>query len=304
MNRYTDVELTYSATARCRCGAGLAYPSDRGARERESWVCSRVLRDGAPEGEHDSYPFAFYEAKSERTPSANGATTRPAEAPRAVDPALALRVAQARAARFGYELVLPGDPRREAVVYGLAAVHKLTGDGWDIDHARENVCVTLPGLGSVALGLLAAIPVVGPLLAAAAGTVERPQVYLSPAAVRDGNVLLGTIRHEEGHVGQIRAGGLAWCVAYGVIDEARAGAEAPCYGADLAVRAALGESPRRLYDAALESLRAYGLGDDIALAEQLVRSTCAALEAGADPGGIGADVLADLAAARVTAVPS
>lgn len=221
-----------------------------------------------------------------------------------VDPALALRAARARAERFGYELVMPGDPRREAVVYGLAAVHKLTGDGWDVDHAREHVCVTLPGLGSAALGLIAAIPYVGPLLAAAGASVERPQVYLSPAAVRDGNVLAGTIRHEEGHVGQIRAGGLPWCLAYGLVAEARAAAEAPCYGSGLIVRAALGESPRRLYDAALASLRAYGLGDDLVLAEQLVRSTCAALEAGADPGGIGADMLADLDAARTTAVPA
>lgn len=218
-----------------------------------------------------------------------------------VNPTVAPQIARARAARYGYELVMPGDPRREAVVYGLAAVHALTGDGWDVDHARERVCVTLPGLGSVALGLLAAIPVVGPLFAAAGASVERPQVYLSPAALRDGNVLLGALRHEEGHVGQIRANGLPWCLAYGIIDEARAGAEAPCYGAELAVRAAFGESPRRLYDAALESLRAYGLGDDLALAEQLVRSTCAALEAGADPGGMGAEMLAELE--RVTAVP-
>ena len=206
----------------------------------------------------------------------------------------ALRVARARADRYGYQLVLPGDPRREAVLYGLAAVHALTGSGWSLDHARERVCVTLPGAGSAALGLLATVPGVGPLLAAAGARVERPQVYLSPAALRDGAVLLGTIRHEEGHVGQIRVGGLPWCVAYGVVNEVRAGAEAPCYGADLAVRAALGESPRRLYDGALESLRAYGLGDDIALAEALLRSTLVGLEEGADPGGIGAEMLAEI----------
>ncbi len=219
-----------------------------------------------------------------------------------VDPATALRIAHARAERFGYELVLPGDPRRDAVIYGLAAVHALSGSGWSLDHARERVCVTLPGLGSVALALLAAVPYVGPLLAAAGATVERPQVYLSPAALSDGPVLLGTIRHEEGHVGQIRVGGLPWCLAYGIVGEARAGAEAPCYGADLIVRAKLGESPPRLYDGALESLRAYGLGDDLALAEQLLRSTLAGLEAGADPGGIGAEMADELA--RLTAVPS
>lgn len=86
MNRFSDAELIYSATARCQCGAGLAYPSDRNVRGRESWVCSRVLRDGEAESGHDSYPFAFYEAKSELTPSAHGATTRPPDAPRAAPP--------------------------------------------------------------------------------------------------------------------------------------------------------------------------------------------------------------------------
>ena len=81
MTLYADAELTYSATARCHCGAGLAYPGNHdAAMALRAWVCSRVLRDGAAEEEHDRFPFAFYEAKSERTPSANGATTRPADA--------------------------------------------------------------------------------------------------------------------------------------------------------------------------------------------------------------------------------
>lgn len=79
----TAEALTYSASTRCRCGAGLAYPADRAQRSRESWVCSRVLLDNAPQAEHDSFPFAFYELKSEHTVSAYGATTRPPEAPRA-----------------------------------------------------------------------------------------------------------------------------------------------------------------------------------------------------------------------------
>lgn len=87
MDRYTDDALTYSAHARCRCGAGLAYPADRDARGRESWVCSLVLRDGVAEEGHDSFPFAFYEVKSEHTPSAHGASTRPADAAPARRPA-------------------------------------------------------------------------------------------------------------------------------------------------------------------------------------------------------------------------
>lgn len=71
--------MIYSATARCPCGAGLAYES--GA---DSWDCSDILTGRAiPSGQPGSkkhtvrLPFAFYEVKSENQPSANGATTRP-----------------------------------------------------------------------------------------------------------------------------------------------------------------------------------------------------------------------------------
>lgn len=220
-----------------------------------------------------------------------------------IAPDVALRIARARAERHGYELVLPGDPRREAVLYGLAAAHALTGSGWDLAYAREHVGVALPGVGSAALGLLAAIPYVGPLLAGAAATVERPQVYLSPVALRDGAVLLVQILHEEGHVGDIRRGGPLWCLCYGAIGEVRAGAEAPCYVADLAVRARLGEDPRALHDGALAALRGYGLGPGgEALAAGVLRSGLESVLAGGDPGGLGAEVSAELE--RVTAVPS
>ena len=73
--------LVYAATARCQCGAGLAYLPGSGAR---AWDCSAILLDEAipkdQEGSvrHDDiYPFAFYEIKSEIQPSARGATTRP-----------------------------------------------------------------------------------------------------------------------------------------------------------------------------------------------------------------------------------
>lgn len=75
--------LVYAATARCPCGAGLAYQA--GADPfTGAWDCSAILTGTAiPSGqlgsvEHTAVlPFVFYEIKSERQPSAHGATTRP-----------------------------------------------------------------------------------------------------------------------------------------------------------------------------------------------------------------------------------
>lgn len=80
-------ELIYAATTRCPCGAGLAYKSDAEPfGETAVWDCSAILLgDAIPSGmpgsvEHtDLLPFAFYEIKSEQQPSAEGATTRPAD---------------------------------------------------------------------------------------------------------------------------------------------------------------------------------------------------------------------------------
>lgn len=78
----TDAELIYAAGARCPCGAGLAYAKGIGAHGY--WDCSDILTGRAvPKGQDgakqhcDHYPFVFYEIKSERQPSAGGATTRP-----------------------------------------------------------------------------------------------------------------------------------------------------------------------------------------------------------------------------------
>lgn len=210
-----------------------------------------------------------------------------------IAPDLALRVARRRAAAHGYELVEPDDARRLAVVYGLAAAHKLTGSGWDLDHARENVCVTLPGLGPAA-DLLAKVPVVGGVLGAVASSLRRPTVFLSPSAVRDGAALLGVVWHEEGHVGDIRTGSLPWCVAYGVVAEVRA-TEGRCYGCDMAARVRYGGAA--VDDAvadALRALEAYGLGDDFPLARGMVLSSAAALRRGGDPGGVLAEMAAEL----------
>lgn len=76
--------LVYAAMARCACGAGLAYdPYGESGGPRGYWDCSDILLDrAAAKGEpgavqhSDRFPFTFYEIKSERQPSANGATTR------------------------------------------------------------------------------------------------------------------------------------------------------------------------------------------------------------------------------------
>lgn len=103
-------DLNYAEKARCMCGAGMAYV-ERLARDdhrMRSWFCSAILRGEvtvakqadtcakqadtcrAPllegrsvdenENEHRSYPFAFYEIRSEKQPGAG--TTRPEGEPR------------------------------------------------------------------------------------------------------------------------------------------------------------------------------------------------------------------------------
>lgn len=84
LGKFRDRDLVYAAGARCKCGAGLAYPhgagigSFRGRRLPGEWDCSAVLKgETPPTNEHPTFPFAFYEIKSECQPSAAGATTRP-----------------------------------------------------------------------------------------------------------------------------------------------------------------------------------------------------------------------------------
>lgn len=77
-----DSELIYAATARCPCGAGLAYAT--GIGPHGFWDCSDILTGraaatGQPESKPHCarYPFAFWSITSESQPSAHGATTRP-----------------------------------------------------------------------------------------------------------------------------------------------------------------------------------------------------------------------------------
>lgn len=84
--------LIYAAYSRCPCGFGMAYdPASEGDgvfRGPSKWECSGILLGTGDKSVAHQHvlPFAFYEIKSERQPSANGATTRiptaPAEAPK------------------------------------------------------------------------------------------------------------------------------------------------------------------------------------------------------------------------------
>lgn len=68
-------KLTFSLSARCICGAGLAY----GGKHPTAWDCSDILTGVAiPSGQpgavqhSDRYPFTFWEIKPER----DGISTR------------------------------------------------------------------------------------------------------------------------------------------------------------------------------------------------------------------------------------
>jgi hypothetical protein len=210
---------------------------------------------------------------------------------------VATRAAERLCREASVALIPPGDPRREAVVLGLAAYHALRGTGWDLAYAREHVSVTLPGAGA-ALDVLAKVPVIGGVLVAAVGSSASPGIYLARGAYRDGWTLLGVVSHELAHVGQLRRGGPLWCVAYGVVPEVVAGAESTCYVASVAHEVlGGGRDPGEACTGALGALGAYGLdGNAIALAEGILTSARASLRRGVDPGGIVADSLAALAA--------
>lgn len=78
LQKYEPHHLHYSASACCRCGAGLAYPADLNIDG--SWICSSILLGTAdPALQHDDYPFMFYSIKSESQVTQNYKTTRPPE---------------------------------------------------------------------------------------------------------------------------------------------------------------------------------------------------------------------------------
>lgn len=203
-------------------------------------------------------------------------------------------------AKRNVALVYPGSAARTALIYAIAAAHALGLGGWDVDHARQNVTITMPAVGLPLAGLLAALPLVGPLLSAVADAQRQTTIYLSPSAASDPVMLLAVVAHEIGHADQIAAGGLAWCAAYGLVPEVRAGAESPCYGQDVAVMHALhaddGDvTPALLCNMAMESLRGYGLdAEGMALAHGVLSVVERTLAHGGELGGPSHDVLVAL----------
>jgi hypothetical protein len=87
--------LIFAATARCDCGAGLAYdPASEGKPDLpfkgpSAWECGDILLFETLSADKQAavkaavhtpaLPFVFYEIKSENQPSASGRTTRPVE---------------------------------------------------------------------------------------------------------------------------------------------------------------------------------------------------------------------------------
>ena len=198
----------------------------------------------------------------------------------------------------GVTLLPPDHALRDVIVAGVALASRLGGrSAWSRDHVAQYVSVTLPGAGP-ALAALAAVPVVGPILAAAVAAVgaDRTVISLSPAVWSDPLRLLETVRHELGHAGQIARGGLPWCIAYLVGAEDRAAEDATCYPASIAVRVRLGgESTAAAAESAMRSLQGYGLdADALALAAGIIASARATLDAGEDLGGVVMEVVAAL----------
>lgn len=76
---FTDSGLLYAATARCQCGAGLAYPLDHDrALKLRAWVCSAVLKGSATGDDHESFPWAFFKVREETSiNNMGGHSTRP-----------------------------------------------------------------------------------------------------------------------------------------------------------------------------------------------------------------------------------
>lgn len=203
-----------------------------------------------------------------------------------------LRAVEVACEEANVALVLPGDNRREPVLYALAAANAATGRGWSLQHARDNVSVTLPGVPAV-IDLLAGVPYVGPILAGLSSQLRRTTIYFSPAAMRDPWALWSTFKHESGHVGSIKQGQLPWCVLYGVLPIVTAAAEAPCYGLDMAIRHRFQGVPvAQVESDALASLANYGA--DEPLYRGIIASHARMLGEGADPGGIIAETEREL----------
>ena len=208
----------------------------------------------------------------------------------------------------GVTLLPPDHPLRPVIVHAVAAASAIGGGGaWDSAHVRDRVSVTLPGAG-LGLDAMRALPPlagwpIGRLLAGigeVAGLGRDAVVSIATETWADPVGLLATVQHELGHVGSIRAGGLPWCLLLLLSSEVRAAAEAPCYGASMAVLHRIGGwSTAAAAEGAMRSLAGYGLdADGLALAAEMIAQHRATLDAGEDLGGVVAEVVSALAAVR------
>lgn len=216
----------------------------------------------------------------------------------ALTAAIAMAMAIAECEAQDVELVQPNDPRRTLVLDALEVVNTITGKGWSRAVAEQNITVTLPGVGP-GVDLLRQIPYAGELLATIAEKSRHPMIFLSPAAVADGLELAGTLAHELfGHVPQIRAGGLGWCLAYLISSEARGVGEANAYGLTMAALVLLGGStPADAKANVLSRLTGYGLdAPSLTIADEVLASWEASLAAGFLP-----EAITDVKAALVKA---
>jgi hypothetical protein len=207
----------------------------------------------------------------------------------------ALRIAQRLCHAADVALILPGDLRRKAVIELVILARDTVGD---VDGAavRRGTTVTLPGAPGPALALLALVPVVGPALVSLASELGRTTIYLAPDDLLDGVRLLRKMWHELGHVGSIAVGGLGWCLAYLIAAEVRAGGEAPCFGAGMAVEVACGRDLDAVADEAKRSLEGYALDEPAkALARAIIDSAAATIAATGDFGGVVKELRAALA---------
>ena len=174
----------------------------------------------------------------------------------------------------GRDALPPDHALRDVIVAGVALASRLGGrSAWSRDHVAQYVSVTLPG-ARPALAALAAVPVVGPILAAAVAAVgaDRTVISLSPAVWSDPLRLLERCGTSSATPADRRG------ACRGASRTSWAPRRGPRGGAllrrgDGRRRRLPGRVERLRHRAGPESLRGYGLDDDaMALASGILAS--------------------------------
>lgn len=167
--KLTEADLVYAATARCPCGAGLAYVRRRGPCVSTHWDCAAILLGTAiPQGEPGAVEhtgqlsFLFYEVKSERQPSASGATTRPPKKGETMTEADLVYAAYERC-KCGAGLAHVRAPGKRASVV------------WECSHVLLNPTMPFDTNAHTAPRPLAFFPIIGEGEQAARGASTRPK---------------------------------------------------------------------------------------------------------------------------------